>query len=431
MIDLHALITDQIAELKGNQFFHGGFILGVLGAIAAIFRQVPHKIWGLFLRYILTTVEFTSQDDFYVWFSLWLNKQTFIKDKNRLRIQTKVHRDGDHGPRFGGGADQQRKIDVIYTLGNGTHIVRFGSLFMRATKEKEPQTQGSAHGNMAARDMFVLTILSFQRRRLERLITSISDEFQKEHTNKTTILHFNVGYDEWVPLSVQSKRDISCVVLKEGQMEEILIDYENFQKDKPLYDSLGIPYQRGYLLQGPPGTGKTSLIFAFASYYDLAVCTLSLSDFESDRQFQKAVMGMPDKAALVIEDIDSFFKGRETVSEKPAFLSFSGLLNALGGLAVKEGRVLFVTTNKPEDIDPALTRAGRLDKSFLLSYADAYQVRRLFLQVFPNAVSQADSFAETVAEMNLSPAKLVDYLFTNKSSLSDTLRLTHRLSAGG
>lgn len=63
-------------------------------------------------------------------------------------------------------------------------------------------------------------------------------------------------------------------------------------------------------------------------------------------------------------------------------MTFSGFLNALDGVASGEERVIFMTTNHPERLDPALIRPGRVDLSVLLDDATPEQARRLFLQFY-------------------------------------------------
>lgn len=63
-------------------------------------------------------------------------------------------------------------------------------------------------------------------------------------------------------------------------------------------------------------------------------------------------------------------------------MTFSGFLNALDGVASGEERVIFMTTNHPERLDPALIRPGRVDLSALIDDATPEQARRLFLQFY-------------------------------------------------
>jgi len=66
-------------------------------------------------------------------------------------------------------------------------------------------------------------------------------------------------------------------------------------------------------------------------------------------------------------------------------VSFSGLLNALDGVASQQGRVTFMTTNHIENLDPALIRPGRCDVVVEIPHATPSQIRRMFRRFFPKA----------------------------------------------
>ena len=63
-------------------------------------------------------------------------------------------------------------------------------------------------------------------------------------------------------------------------------------------------------------------------------------------------------------------------------VTFSGFLNALDGVASGEERIIFMTTNHPERLDPALIRPGRVDLSVLIDDASPMQAKRLFTQFY-------------------------------------------------
>ena len=63
-------------------------------------------------------------------------------------------------------------------------------------------------------------------------------------------------------------------------------------------------------------------------------------------------------------------------------MTFSGFLNALDGVASGEERIIFMTTNHPERLDPALIRPGRVDLSVLIDDASPTQAKRLFEQFY-------------------------------------------------
>jgi chaperone BCS1 len=72
----------------------------------------------------------------------------------------------------------------------------------------------------------------------------------------------------------------------------------------------------------------------------------------------------------------------DTNNESSSKISLSGLLNVIDGVATHEGRILIMTTNHPEKLDPALIRAGRVDMQISFTYATASQIKSLFLRMY-------------------------------------------------
>lgn len=66
-------------------------------------------------------------------------------------------------------------------------------------------------------------------------------------------------------------------------------------------------------------------------------------------------------------------------------VTFSGLLNALDGVRSQEGRILMMTTNHREKLDPALLRPGRADVHVELNNASEKQMKGLFRKFFPDS----------------------------------------------
>merc|ERR1712118_271534 len=91
-------------------------------------------------------------------------------------------------------------------------------------------------------------------------------------------------------------------------------------------------------------------------------------------------------------------------------LSFSGFLNALDGASAPNDVVIFMTSNHPERLDPALMRHGRIDVKGPFKVPTQNVVEQYFLTFYPGADAAAATFATTVggrlAERNMSMAQL-------------------------
>ena len=81
------------------------------------------------------------------------------------------------------------------------------------------------------------------------------------------------------------------------------------------------------------------------------------------------------KGVILIEDIDCTNISIEREANKEeAGISLSAVLNALDGVNTKEGCITIITTNKPENLDPAILRKGRTDKLIELKYLNEYEL---------------------------------------------------------
>jgi len=142
----------------------------------------------------------------------------------------------------------------------------------------------------------------------------------------------------------------------------------------------------------------------------------------SDESLRALVDGLPATAVLLIEDIDCAFKEcRDTTIASG--ITLSGLLNALDGVSSRDGRVLFLTTNHPERLDPALLRAGRVDRKIELGYATPDQARRLYLWFYQGCglshselSREAERFAAQVPESKIGMAAIQEHLLRHRRS---------------
>lgn len=196
-----------------------------------------------------------------------------------------------------------------------------------------------------------------------------------------TIYENNNGY--WNVSKQKRPRKLESVIFKQDFVDSVIGDIQEFIESQEWYEEMGIPYKRSYLLYGPPGTGKSSFAQALAGYIGFSICFVNCSDRVNDFQFNSLLNKAPKQSIILIEDVDAIFSERKN-TEKNNQLTFSGFLNAIDGVRSQEGRILVMTTNYKERLDPALLRPGRVDELYEISYATHYQIEKLCYRFFKN-----------------------------------------------
>ena len=228
--------------------------------------------------------------------------------------------------------------------------------------------------------------------------------------------------------------------------ESLLALVDNFTNKTGKFAIGGFPHKLGLLLHGPPGTGKTSLIKALAQYTGRHIISIPLNsiatnqqlmDIMFDRQYDVAGQHLPvrlpfSKIIFVMEDVDAACgvvnkrtsSSSEEVSSTSAFpgpalpgddkleskdkLNLAGLLNVLDGVLDSPERIVIMTTNHPEKLDPALIRPGRINKKLYLSYLKPRQALQMVEHYFGKiSTAEARSIWQTVSEHHsFTPATL-------------------------
>jgi len=159
----------------------------------------------------------------------------------------------------------------------------------------------------------------------------------------------------------------------------------------------------------------------------------------SDRSIEKAIDELDEDSVLLVEDIDSYratnfrkeITGNGIESQQP--LTLSGILNAIDGVADSDGRILIMTSNHIDALDPALLRPGRVDLTMCLDYLAGDAFRDAFARFFPDF-----ELSEMEARDGLTPAEFQNLVVRHKNDPKTVLALAtkrvdstfHRKRAG-
>ncbi|PHH74024.1 hypothetical protein CDD82_5158 [Ophiocordyceps australis] len=116
---------------------------------------------------------------------------------------------------------------------------------------------------------------------------------------------------------------------------------------------------------------------------------------------------LPKRSLLLLEDADAAFinrRQRDADGYSGATVTFSGLLNALDGVAAGEERIAFLTTNHVDRLDPALIRPGRVDMMVRIGEATRYQAAQMWERFYGDVDQDGsckESFLQRLDELGL------------------------------
>ncbi len=191
-------------------------------------------------------------------------------------------------------------------------------------------------------------------------------------------------------LYTTSKITFADVAGAEEEKEE-LMELVSFLKDPKRYSALGARIPKGVLMVGPPGTGKTYLAKAVAGEAGVPFFTISGSDFVEmyvgvgasrvRDLFEQAKKNAP--CIIFIDEIDAVGRHRGAGlggGHDEREQTLNQLLVEMDGFGVNEGIIIMAATNRPDILDPALTRPGRFDRKIVVGFPDI-KARELMLRV--------------------------------------------------
>lgn len=283
--------------------------------------------------------------------------------------------------------------------GFGTHLLTFEGRRVWVTRSQDTTSRDRSWTRQPDE---VLTLATFgPRELLLRLVASARASVHEHRRVSIAVFLPDQAANGWEQLCHKLKRPMHTLYLA-PPAKAAAAEAEEFFLRRAEYQSLGVPWRRGYLFVGPPGTGKSSLVSAIASRCNAPIYVLQTRSGEklTDDAFMRLVNSVPQRSVLLLEDLDTaplhgLPKG--SLGGPPASLatsgglSLSGLLNALDGVACGDGRLLFVTANDAAKLPPALMRPGRIDKVVRFEHLSLEDMTSMAKTFFPNDPATVES----------------------------------------
>ena len=201
----------------------------------------------------------------------------------------------------------------------------------------------------------------------------VSRSLMKKMGGGSNSMMFNMGRSD-AKIYVKSAEGIKFDdVAGEDEAKENLQEVVNYLHDPSKYKEIGASMPKGILLVGPPGTGKTMLAKAVAGEANVPFFSMSGSEFVEmfvgmgASKVRDLFKQAKEKAPCIvfIDEIDAIGQkrsGGQYGGNDEREQTLNQLLTEMDGFEGNTGVIILAATNRPESLDPALTRPGRFDR---------------------------------------------------------------------
>ncbi|KAI6274998.1 hypothetical protein MCOR34_011459 [Pyricularia oryzae] len=271
-------------------------------------------------------------------------------------------------------SQQKSTTPIRYTPSSGPHIFSFQGKYFSIDRQQRSVMDNSNTGSEAViireKETFIISTFGLSPEPIKQFLAHARKHYHKDHSDKTLIMRPNSlpqrrFHDRaWREVAKRPVRPISTVVLDQEQKTAVLSDMNDLIEPQLSDEDLstlfnGLPRRCIVLLED--------------------IDTAGISRAEGEIRTETKTEGPSE---WKVADLARALKVGRGHGEDQKGISMSGLLNAIDGVAAHEGRIFIITTNKPEILDKALIRSGRVDLQVAFRNATQQQANELFQRLY-------------------------------------------------
>ena len=343
-----------------------------------------------------------------------------------------------------------------YVLDDTNEITLGNNMFLKIHRTESSYQTSTTSSGYVYEYHFIVGSNIISVKKIEEFLSKCLNEYEQSilESTRNKLYHFIYqGYN-----TEREKTDYSVQILSDrnsetntnfetfdtmvGDNKAILINDLDRLHDLEYYKEKGLRRKKGYLFYGPPGCGKTSHVMAMANHDQRHILEIPLSRVKTAQQFEnilnlKEINGIPickEHLIYLFDEIDISLQAMEEKTnihtKDKALNKFIGdvdvinldtLLSRLDGIGSYQGMVIVATTNRKNNLPPALCRHGRLTP-MLFDLLEKEKIEEMIETYYKVKLTKSQ---KAVIKGKKAPSEL-QYMFES-NSLEELLKRISRL----